>query len=69
MQKPVIWEFCGEKYIFDIFKEAYFAFLQISVISGQVLGNRFFIISSFEIFVFHRPFTCYIMHTGKLPLL
>ena len=68
MQKPVIWEFCGEKYIFDVFKEAYFAFLQISVISGRVLGNRFFIISSFEIFVFYRPFTCYIMHMGKLPL-
>lgn len=40
------------RYIFDVFKEAYFALLQISVITRQVLENEVFILLSFEIFVF-----------------
>ena len=43
--------FCAEKYIFDVFKEAYFTFLHICVMSGQVLGSRPFTASSFEVSV------------------
>lgn len=59
--------FCGENHIFDVSQEAYFAFLQISVITRQVSEIKLFIISSLEMLVFHLPFTCCIMHMRKFP--
>lgn len=43
--------FCAEKYIFDVLKEACFTFPHVSVMTGQVLGNRPFTLSSFEVSV------------------
>lgn len=42
VQKVYNTEFCGEKYIFDVFKEVYFAFLHVSLIMGQVIKKQGF---------------------------